>query len=110
MSKSKTRKPDQRYGVIAVKRSKTGAVIQTSQGPVLFNKDLVGVKNEEQMREICEENPFYFKPVFGERPREPGSRPTFMVPDLPWKKINRRSRLDREEEERERAANIAFDQ
>jgi len=103
MSKSKTRKPDQRYGVMAVKRSKTGPVIQTSQGPVVFNKDLVGVKNEEQMREVVESDPFYLRPVSGERPFAPGTRVSFLMPELPWKRRNRMDRLEREQEERERA-------
>lgn len=108
--KSKTRKPDQRYGVVATKRSKTGSVVQTSQGPVVFDTDLAGVKNEEQMTEICEAAPWYFKPVSGERPRAPGAMFHMMVPDLPWKHANRRARLEREEEERERAAHLPDEQ
>lgn len=107
--KSKTRKPDQRYGVVALKRSKTGNVVHTSQGDINFTKDIMACKNEEQMLEAVESNPFYFRAVSGERPHEPGSRPTFTVPDLPWKRRNRMDRLDREEEERERAFH-EFDQ
>jgi hypothetical protein len=101
--KAKIRKPDQRYGVVAVKRSKTGSVVQTSQGPVVFDKDLVGVKNEEQMQEVVDSNPFYFKAVHGERPTAPGSRAVFTMPDMShiFRKRNRMEVQENEQEDKE---------
>ena len=109
--KSKTRKPDQRYGIINTgAKSKFGKTLETSQGPVTFDRDLEGCKNKEQMDELTERYKGFVYPVSGERPHEPGSRVTFMVPELPWKKANRRARLEREEEERERAAHLPCEQ
>lgn len=104
--KSKTRKPDQRYGIINNgAKSKFGETLETSQGPITWDKDLMACKNEEQMNEAAEKYKGFVYPVSGEKPHAPGSRATFLVPDLPWKRRNRMERLEREEEERERAAN-----
>ena len=104
--RAKIRKPDQRYGVINCKRDKTPEVIQTSQGPVRFDRDLVSVKNDEQMREVCEQYPHYIRPVSGERPTAPGSRFVFTMPDLShiFRKSNRMARQEREDEDREKGS------
>jgi hypothetical protein len=101
--KAKTRKPTQRYGIINNgAASKFGRTLETSQGPITFEKDLMACKNEEQMNELTERYKGFVYPVSGERPTEPGSRVVFTMPELPWKKVNRMSRQEREDEERQR--------
>jgi hypothetical protein len=111
--KSKTRKPDQRYGIINTgAKSKFGETLQTSQGPVTFNNDLVGVKNEDQMNEVAERYKGWVMPVSGERPKEPGTHTMFVMPDMShiFKKPNRMGRQEREQEERDRRERLDWDQ
>jgi hypothetical protein len=104
MSKSKTRKPDQRYGVINTGyKSKFGETLQTSQGPVTFDNDLVGVKNEDQMNEVAERYKGWVMPVSGERPKEPGTHAMFIMPDMShiFRKRNRMEVQENEQEDKE---------
>ena len=103
MPLSKTRKPPQRWGIMNTgARSKFGDTLETSQGPVKIDKDLVGVKNEEQMQEVAEKYKGFVQPVHGDRPWREGERVLFSMPELPWKRRNRLERQEREEEESER--------
>lgn len=105
MSKSKTRKPDQRYGIINNgAASRFGKILETSQGPITFDKDLVAVKNPEQQAELMERYKGFVYPVGGERPKEPGTHSMFVMPDLShvFRKRNRMERQEREDNEREK--------
>lgn len=109
MSKSQFGKVRWKQYVVNKDRRKTGNVLPTSQGPVVFNKDTKLIDNTEQAAELKERYPAYIKTIQREAPIESGNF-TMIVPELPWKKRNRMERLEREEEERERAAYSAFDQ
>jgi hypothetical protein len=92
-------------------REKTGDVIPTSQGNVVFTKDTKALDNPELAAELKEKYPRYIKTVTREAPIESG-RFTMTMPDMShiFRKPNRMSRQEREEEERERATVHTFDQ
>jgi len=109
MSKAQFGKVRWKQYVVNKDRRKTGDVLQTSQGPVVFKKDTKLLDNTEQAAELKELYPAYIKTIQREAPIESGNF-TMIMPELPWKKRNRMGRIDREEEERERAPYSDFDQ
>lgn len=89
--------------VVNTDRSKTGDVIPTSQGDVVFTKDTKALDNPELAAELKEKYPRYIKTVTREAPVESGNF-TMVVPDLShvFRHHNRRERQEHEDEERER--------
>ncbi len=100
-----------RQYVVNTDRSKTGDVIPTSQGDVVFTKDTKALDNAELAAELKEKYPRYIKTVAREAPIESG-RFSMTMPDMShiFRKPNRMSCQEREEEERERASTRQFDQ
>jgi hypothetical protein len=102
MSKAEFGKVKWRQYAVNLDREKTGNVLPTSQGPVVFTKDTKALDNPELAAELKEKHPRYIRTVAREAPIESG-RFSMVMPELPWKRRNRMGRLEREEEERERA-------
>jgi hypothetical protein len=89
--------------VVNKDRRKTGNVLPTSQGNVVFSKDTKMLDNPEQADELKELYPGYIKTIQREAPISSGNF-TMVMPELPWKRVHQERIANSEggEETRER--------